>query len=206
MKKVVILANGEYPKRKNSTQILQDCKYIIACDGAANKLIKKGINPYAVIGDLDSLKSKYKNNESLNIIHIDDQESNDLTKAFKFALTLNPSEILIFGATGKREDHTLGNISLMFEFSELTTVPFKMVTDFGEFLVISQSSSLKIGKNKHISLFSNKSSMVLENRGLKYQTNKVKFDLWWKATLNVTLEDIIEFRFNSGKLMIYIQS
>ena len=45
-----------------------------------------------------------------------DQETNDLTKAVNYVKTLGFREVLILGATGRREDHTLGNISLLAQF------------------------------------------------------------------------------------------
>ena len=51
------------------------------------------------------------------ILHrISDQETNDQTKAVNFLLAQGKRRIAIIGATGNREDHTLGNISLLSDY------------------------------------------------------------------------------------------
>ena len=47
------------------------------------------------------------------IVHVTEQETNDLNKAFRYCLANGWTDIVILGATGKREDHTLGNIGLL---------------------------------------------------------------------------------------------
>ena len=62
---VIVLANGKYPKHPLPLKKLISAGCIICCDGAVNKLDKKGFSPTIIIGDLDSidkaLLSKYKN-------------------------------------------------------------------------------------------------------------------------------------------------
>ena len=60
-----------------------------------------------------------------------DQETNDLTKSVHFCAYKTDEEIAIVGGTGYREDHTLGNISLLADYMEAATV--MMVTNYGIF-------------------------------------------------------------------------
>ena len=57
---IVILANGAFPESKVSFTILKKAKNIVCLDGATNNLIKHGLEPTLIIGDLDSIESKYK--------------------------------------------------------------------------------------------------------------------------------------------------
>ena len=61
---------------------------------------------------------------------MEDQEINDLTKSVRFAHTQGYREVLILGATGLREDHTLGNISLLMDYAHLFK-RVEMLSDYG---------------------------------------------------------------------------
>ena len=74
------------------------------------------MTPHAIIGDGDSLPQAFKE-QYKDILHVvEEQEDNDLTKATLHCGSLGFKRILYVGATGKREDHTLGNISLMMRY------------------------------------------------------------------------------------------
>lgn len=112
----VILANGEFPTNPIPLSILNNCNYLVCCDGAVNNLAQTIKEPDAIVGDCDSVseenKAKYK-----DIIHrISEQETNDLTKAVNFCAKLGRKKITILGATGKREDQPMSayyvNISI----------------------------------------------------------------------------------------------
>ena len=78
-----------------------------------NQIFQKLINKQffdLVIGDLDSVSDNILNNNSIKKIKIEDQSDNDLRKCIKFLLNNNIKEFNIIGCTGKREDHTIGNI------------------------------------------------------------------------------------------------
>ena len=111
----VILANGEYPVHPLPLQVLADAKYVVCCDGAANEYISRGHTPDIIIGDGDSLLPEYKKRFSSIIHQIPDQETNDQTKAVHYLQSKGIRKIAIVGATVKREDHTLLNISLLME-------------------------------------------------------------------------------------------
>lgn len=111
----VILADGEYPVHEYPLRLLRETPYIVCCDGAANTFISHGYIPNMIIGDGDSLSVENRMLYKDRLFYVADQETNDLTKAIRFLLGKNFRNVVILGATGKREDHTLGNISLLME-------------------------------------------------------------------------------------------
>ena len=115
----VIVANGRFPSAELPLRLLKEAKTIIACDGAVKTLYEKGIHPDAIVGDLDSIPAGLRERYADRIHHVEDQEINDLTKSVRFAHTQGYREVLILGATGLREDHTLGNISLLMDYAHL---------------------------------------------------------------------------------------
>lgn len=181
---LVILANGDFPTHSVPLERLKRADAIICCDGAAEQLIKREITPHAIVGDLDSVTSDTKRKFSDITVFDSDQENNDLTKAFNHSLNLAPSTITILGATGKREDHTLGNISLLAEYTSRTKIPVEMITDYGKFRVIFNTTAIGCTPGQQISFFAFDSTLKIKSTGLKYPLDNVKFDIWWKATLN----------------------
>ena len=108
----VVLANGEYPTAPLPLQILADAPYVVCCDGGADEYIRNGHTPNLIIGDGDSISEENRKKYGHLLHRIAEQETNDQTKAVNYLLSQGKRRIAIVGATGKREDHTLGNISL----------------------------------------------------------------------------------------------
>lgn len=184
LESIVILADGEFPTNQIPLAKLREAGQIICCDGAAQKLIEAGMKPTAIVGDMDSLASNFQDKYSNIIFKNECQESNDLTKAFNYAQTLNPQSITILGATGMREDHSLGNISLLAQYAAQTDIPLEMLTNHGIFKVIFKGGVFACEPGEQISLFSLDCTIKIKSKGLKYPLDKVIFDSWYKATLN----------------------
>ena len=75
--------------------------------------------PDIIIGDGDSLSETNRLKYADLIFHNPDQETNDQTKAVQYLLSKGKRKIAIVGATGKREDHTIGNVSLLMEYMRM---------------------------------------------------------------------------------------
>ena len=128
-KRIVIVADGAFPQHQVPLAAVDEADFIVCCDGATASLVEYGRDPAVIIGDLDSLDATLAARYSDRLVKEADQQSNDLTKAVRWCVTRGAKAITIIGATGKREDHTLGNISLLAEYGKLVTV--KMLTDTG---------------------------------------------------------------------------
>ena len=136
----VILANGEYPTCPVPLTMLEEASFVACCDGAANEYISRGHTPDVIVGDGDSLSTEYHKRFSPIIHQIPDQETNDQTKAVRYLQKRGFRRIAIVGATGKREDHTLGNISLLLEYLFLQKIhkPLLLIPDSRFLLSISE--------------------------------------------------------------------
>ena len=186
-KNVVILAAGDFPQSEAPLTALREADLRICCDSAAEALVAYGQEPDRIVGDLDSLSRAFRERFADRITHISEQDDNDLTKAFHLALTLSPSRITILGATGKREDHTLGNISLLLDYAREASCPVMMLTDYGRFETIFDTATLPSVPGQQISIFAFDNTLTIKSAGLKYPTDQVCFDTLWKATLNEAL-------------------
>ena len=199
----IILANGAFPKSKYLLDLLDDCEQIICCDGAVNKLIESGRRPSIIIGDLDSVSKKYKDQFQDILIPISDQNTNDLTKAINWCTAQNIDEVLIMGATGEREDHTIGNIALLTEYHKKIKV--KILTDNGVFIPISESTTFNCKQGQQVSIFSLDPNIELTSSGLKYPLQKLALKAWWMGTLNeaVARQFRIEFE-GTAQVVVFI--
>jgi thiamine pyrophosphokinase len=197
----VILANGRFPYHKIPLGILKNAKQIVCCDGAAKNLIEFGLEPSIIIGDLDSLDIDIKEKHTDILIKIDDQETNDLTKAVNWCIANSINKVTILGATGKREDHAIGNISLLAEYTNKIKV--KMISDYGEFIPITRTTVFESFEGQQVSLFSLNPETIINSENLKYPLSGYKLDAWWKGTLNESTAKQFTVRFDSGKIIVY---
>ncbi|MBE9516927.1 MAG: thiamine diphosphokinase [Bacteroidetes bacterium] len=201
-RKVVILANGLFPKAQHGLDLLKAADQLICCDGAADKLIAKGMSPHVIVGDMDSLSGEVREQYASIIIHSDDQESNDLTKAVHYCIDKGYSSVTILGATGLREDHTLGNISLMLEY--YPRIEVQIISDYGIFFLVQSGEQVRSKLGEKISFFSIDNRVSVSSTGLLYQLNDLRLANWYRATLNEATADQFTLYFESNlPLIVY---
>lgn len=213
---VVIICDGKFPKTEYPRYLVRSADFIICCDGALMKFIRnsKAIFgneklPDLVIGDMDTLSASMQQKYADIIIKENEQEHNDQTKAVRWALEHldGIEQIHILGGTGGRADHTIGNISLLMEYTrmfDLGEISIEMVTDEGTIFPINDTIEFECGPGRSISIFTPDNSLRIKSEGLMYQTEDVIFDNWWKATLNKTIQDKIRLELSHRSIALII--
>lgn len=198
----VILANGEFPTSEITLSILANADYLVCCDGATNQLVENSERlPDVIVGDCDSV-SKENFNRFAGIIHrVPDQSTNDLTKAVNLCRSLKRNHITFLGATGKREDHTLANISLLARYLDISDFNFRMITDYGVFDAISDDTQFESFVGQQVSLF-NMSGTSISSENLRYPLDKHVLNSLWEGTLNESLADSFTL-FMNGKYVVF---
>lgn len=202
-KLTVILADGDFPVHAYPLSLLQQAERVVCCDGAAVSLLAHGREPDLIAGDLDSLSPEFKEKLADKTVHFTEQESNDLSKAFRCCMERGWKNITILGATGKREDHTLGNLSLLAEYA--AALPdIKMVTDHGIFSIAKGLCRYSCRPGQQISLIALDPGAEVTARGLKYPLEKLRLNMWWQGTLNEALGDSFELEITPGcRILVY---
>ena len=217
---IVIICDGSFPKSEYPRYLIRTADFIICCDGALKKFIRNsksifGVErlPDRVIGDMDSLSESMTNRFSDIIVQIDEQEHNDQTKAFRWAMEnlADISSITILGATGEREDHTIGNISLLMEYArtydlEAMDIELRMITDHATIIAATDTFEIDCGAGRQISIFSPDNSLRIRSEGLQWKTDDVVFDNWWKATLNRAVSDSIRLEFSHRSIALIMMN
>lgn len=213
-KRVVIICDGNFPKTEYPRYLIRTADFIICCDGALMKFLRNSKSifgearlPDLVTGDMDTLSAAMQKKYADIIVKEDEQEHNDQTKAVRWALSnLDGIEsICILGATGGRADHTIGNISLLMEYTrmfDLGDMNLEMVTDKETIFPITDSTEFDCGTGRQVSIFSPDNSLRIKSEGLAFPTEDVVFDNWWKATLNKATQDTVKLELNHPSIAL----
>ena len=204
MNSIVILCDGEFPRKAYPVYLLENADAVVCCDGAAVKLMRRYGGkrmPEAVVGDMDSLPKKWRELLAPIVVEVEEQDDNDMTKAMRFVLEHHPevTDIHILGATGLREDHTVGNLGLLMEYTrmfDLKDICVEMVSDYSTAFAITDTCELHVGKGRRVSLFSPDNTLTIRSEGLQWPTDGVVFDNWWPATLNRATADVVKLTFS----------
>ncbi len=213
---VVIIVDGKFPKTEYPRYLIRSADFIICCDGALLKFLRNSEAifgerrlPDLVIGDMDTLSATLQKRYSDIIIKENEQDHNDQTKAVRWALNnlTGIEQIHILGGTGGRADHTIGNTSLLMEYTrmfDLGEITIEMVTDEGTIFPINDTIEFECGPGRSISIFSPDNSLKIKSEGLAYPTDDVLFDNWWKATLNKTVQDKVRLELSHKSIALII--
>lgn len=199
----VILADGLFPSHEIPLGYLRSAERIVCCDGAAESLLDFGLEPFSIVGDCDSLSPEIVEKYGDRIFRVEEQETNDLTKSVNWCVERNYRDLVILGATGKREDHTIGNISLLTEYARKAKVI--MVTDTGFIYPVLETSEFKSFPGQYISIFSLDPETEVTSYGLKYPLNRRKLRSWWEATLNECDGRSFRLEFTGGPLIVFMK-
>ena len=181
-RKTVILAAGNFPKKGGAAwKLLAGATRVVACDSAADAYRRRFRKwPDVIIGDLDSLRAvedvgPYR---GVELIRVSGQDTNDLEKAINYCAKQGWRKPVIVGATGKREDHAIGNVFRALAYG------CEIVTDRGCFIPVRGKVTFKVKKGAAISVFAPDPKTRMTSKGLKWPLDEVRFKNLYCATLN----------------------
>ena len=195
----VIVGGGDFPTHPLPLRLMHETKRVVCCDGAANEFLARGLRPWRVVGDCDSLSTEAAKAFSDIVRRNPDQETNDQTKAIAYLAQKEFRRIAIVAATGRREDHTLGNISLLIEYMR-QGLEVRIYTDYGVFIPCQDTCTFECPISTAISIFSfGTQGMTAE--GLRYPLRD--FTSWWQGTLNTADAPTFTIRCK-GKYLVYL--
>ncbi len=199
--KIVILADGAFPSHHKALEKLENADFIIACDGASDKLLNYGKTPNLIIGDLDSVSKatflKYKD----ITLKVARQDNTDLMKAMDWCVEKGVEEVVILGATGGREDHTIGNLFAIMTYA--SKLRLQLYTDTGHFVILDKTATLKTYAGQQVSLFPQPQKMRITTEGLKFPLNNEALPHLHSGTLNEAEGENIKLIFEEGGLLVY---
>ncbi len=202
--KVLIYCNGQPLEDALFSKCFTWADLLIAADGGAYNVLRHGVHPAVIIGDLDSFTDQAP--AGVNVIHNPDQESNDLQKALGYAAERSAREVLVAGVVGDRLDHELNNVSVLVEYSQhFNSLSF--VDNFGRTLVAERSQAIETAPGKVISLFPLAGSVEgVVTQGLKYPLMNENLEVGVRnGCLNEALSAEVTITHRSGVLLLMVQ-
>lgn len=210
MKKAFIFCNNPINYQNNNFTLDIDLSgTIIAADGGANYLCKKGIIPDVLIGDFDSISAEYLNvlKKKSNIIKFPiDKDKSDTELAIEYCLKNGYNDITLINAVDGRLDHSLTNIFLIEKFIN-QGLKLHFLNAKNEIYIVTKKANIpaKIGTN--ISLISlTDFTLVKETKALKFPLNNEKlYRSSSRGISNITTEKKFSIIVSSGILLVIIE-
>lgn len=200
----IIFLNGKIPFKILDKYYKNDI-YLICADGAANELKEHKIIPNIILGDLDSAKKdtlKFYKKKGVQIRKIEEQDTTDFEKALMYSIENNFRNILIFGASSRRQDHTLNNYSVLKRYYKALNL--KIIDTKFEIFFIDKNISFDYPKKKSISMMPMPIAKGITTKGLKYKLTDEDLELGVReGTLNVSEEINISIAFKEGDLLLF---
>jgi len=201
----LIIANGE----SCSIDLLQElaawCPTVMVLDGALDRVLKLGLAFDLVLGDFDKgIPEASSIPFPVEIIHTPDQNKNDLQKGIEELLKRGAKAINILWATGKRLDHTLGNINVIAKFSSI--VDIQLIDDYSRVYRIKNKFKKYFPKDRNVSLIPwNKVENIFSSNLLYPLSGNTLEPSGMYGTSNKVLENgIVEINFENEKAILFL--
>ena len=203
LKSVLIIANGQAPKKQLLQTLVEESDCIIAADGGSNICFKNNIYPDYIIGDFDSIDNKLKKHfKNSEFIYRPEQDEHDLLKALKFCKTLKPQKVITTAVFGKRIDHTLSNMFILqkqkFKF------PIEFVDNYGRVFLINKKQEFSLPPKHPISLLSYNPVFGITLKGFKYNLTEKDFPDGFNGVSNEISKSPASISIKKGTLIAIV--
>ncbi len=202
--RALLICNGEQPSRSLARRLARQADVVVAADGGANGARELGLTPDLIIGDLDSITPETRRHfSSARVIRVARQDNTDMEKALDCIISESLArEVTIIGATGRRLDHTLGNLVALSHYIRLLRV---VACGDGW-----HAFPVRSGENIHASVGTTVSLIPLSDcqgvtlRGLQYPLRGVPLKAGYIAVSNVVKRSPFIISFRRGKLLAIV--
>ena len=197
---VIVIANGSFPSHPIAKNYLNKSGTIICTDGAADKLIDSGKNPDIIIGDFDSTSIKGKNRTG-KWIETPDQNKTDLEKTFEWCIMNNIKKIVLLGSSGKREDHTIGNLFTLAKYHD--EIQCEIITNHAKIICVSGENYIFADTNQNISIIATEPIERNTLDGLQYNIKNESLLPSTRAISNKAISDKFYLE-STGKVLVFL--
>lgn len=116
-RRCVIVGGAAIEDYKAIQKHLFNSDFYIFCDSGLSHMSALGVKPDLIVGDFDSHSNPHLNVET--IVLPCEKDDTDTFYAVKEAIKRGFSEFLLIGVVGKRFDHSLGNVSILYYLDSL---------------------------------------------------------------------------------------
>ncbi|GLI86084.1 thiamine pyrophosphokinase [Rossellomorea marisflavi] len=207
--KISILAGGPTSYLPPLVDVPMDGHIWVGVDRGVFTLLEKGMEPHVAFGDFDSVSPREWQLISSRVEEVNryrpEKDETDLELALNWAAEQDPEDITIYGATGGRLDHFMGNVQLLLK-DDLKGISVRLVDSLNE-MYIKRPGEHGVETNPRYTYISfvpiSPIVQGLTLSGFKYPlTNR---NIYWGSTLCISNELIQShgtFSFSDGIIMV----
>lgn len=205
---VSIVAGGVLSRRFLPS--IRAASVIIGVDRGALWLMDNGVTPDVAIGDFDSVtatqKRRIHNGVHKYIEHPPEKDVTDLELASEEVIPMRPSEVRIYGATGKRFDHAMGAIHVLQKLAS-HNIYGVIVDNFNKIYIVRRLLVLSGEPGfRYVSVIPIHKNAILSLAGFAYNVSRRTFAVG--STLGISneiIDDYATITVHSGAILV-IQS
>lgn len=207
--KYLVVCNGNLDDINLIKNLAEEVDCILCADGGIRHLIKAGILPDLIIGDLDSIDDKTRKKikkKSLQYIKFPTKkDKTDTELAIDYAIDNNAKEIILIGATGTRLDHTMANIMLLNKLVKLG-VKGRIIDKNNEIYLVNRQLSLEKKENTYVSIIPLlDDTLGVTLRGFEYEVENLDFKI--SSTLGISnkiVKDKGYIKIDRGPCLVFV--
>lgn len=202
--RALLICNGEQPSASLARRLARRSQLIVAADGGANGARELKITPDLIIGDLDSITpATRKFFSSTAVIRMPQQDNTDMEKALDYLVSESlAQEVMIIGATGRRIDHTLGNLVVLSHYRRRLRVV--ACGDGWHAFPVRNTETVEASIDTTVSLIPISDCRGVTLRGLKYPLRNVPLRAGQIAVSNVVRHSPFTIQLRRGKMIAVV--
>lgn len=196
-KKVFLLLNGEIPRE---IPVLNGYDLVCATDGAYQILKSNNITPNFVSGDFDSLQEIPKD---ITVINTPNQDFTDFDKVLQILFDKSFVQIDVYGASGKEQDHFLGNLHTAIQWKDKLKLTF--FDNYGYYFLADKELHIDNCNEKTISLVPFPEVEGIVTKGLVYPLQNESLTFGQRiGTRNKANSNKVSITHKKGNLFVFI--
>lgn len=173
-KRIAIVGSGTLSEQ--FLKAIRKNDFIIGVDRGAAWLLDHGITPQVAIGDFDSVTKKelaqIKKSIQTVKLYPADKDFTDMELAVQYALKEKPGEVVIYGGSGTRADHTLGTFHLLEHFLN-AGIAGRLIDEHNEVRLVAGMQKMQKGSFQYISVLPFSESATISLTGFLYEVSRL---------------------------------
>ena len=206
---VLIVANGRVNSKEFLKGLAMKSDFVIGVDGGAGVLFKYGIKMDIAIGDFDSIdrKTLLEIKKNVKILQYPrEKDFSDTELAVQYATKKGFENFILTGMGGKRTDHLLFNISVLYSLLKKGKRA-RICEENEDIYITNRTLSMEVNKGNTISIYPfTVRAKVEKTTGLKYPLyNKVITKSKTLTLSNVALVDKISVNVSKGVVLLIVE-
>ena len=205
--RAIIISGGKAPSKELLLSYIKEDDMLIGVDKGCNTFYEYNITPHLILGDFDSAKKEYIEEFIKRGVksekHNPEKDYTDTHLGYIKAKENGADEIIMFGVTGTRLDHTLANLGILF-MALKDKIKLEIIDDNNRIFLIDKKTTFK-GQEGQIISFHALSNVVknINIMGAKYSLKNYDMTLLEpRAICNEFLDKDITISFDEGIIMV----